>query len=122
MSQNKANYNVEVKLSTTFASLQWVYILKQLKNILHVSKFILLLHFNKFSVSQNKFKQCRIMGAAKNEGQNYIRFDWAIKRLLRNKADFGAVNGLLSCLFEKQIFITTVLESEGKGINKDIKI
>jgi len=53
------------------------------------------------------------MGAAKNEGQNYIRFDWAIKRLLRNKADFGAVNGLLSCLFEKQIFITTVLESEG---------
>ena len=53
------------------------------------------------------------MGAVKNEGQNYIRFDWAIKRLLRNKADFGAVNGLLSCLFEKQIFITTVLESEG---------
>jgi len=57
------------------------------------------------------------MGTAKEEngkeGQNYIRFDWAIKRLLRNKADFGAVNGLLSCLFEKQIFITTVLESEG---------
>jgi len=30
MSQNKANYNVEVKLSTTFASLQWVYIIKNL--------------------------------------------------------------------------------------------
>jgi hypothetical protein len=41
-----------------------------------------------------------------SKGKNYIRFDWAIKRLLRNKADFGAVNGLLSCLFEKQIFIT----------------
>ena len=49
----------------------------------------------------------------KNKGKNYIRFDWAIKRLLRNKADFGALNGLLSCLFEKQIFITNVLESEG---------
>jgi len=43
---------------------------------------------------------------------NYIRFDWAIKRLLRDKADFGAVNGLLSCLLEKQISIAHVLESE----------
>ena len=56
-----------------------------------------------------------------NKGKNYIRFDWAIKRLLRNKADFGAVNGLLSCLFEKQIFITNVLESEGNQENKNDK-
>jgi hypothetical protein len=48
-----------------------------------------------------------------DKSKNYIRFDWAIKRLLRNKADFGAVNGLLSCPFEKQIFITNELESEG---------
>ena len=53
------------------------------------------------------------METKEDKGKNYIRFDWAIKRLLRNKADFGAVNGLLSCLFEKQIFITKVLESEG---------
>ena len=51
--------------------------------------------------------------ATDNKGKNYIRFDWAMKRLLRNKADFGAINGLLSCLFEKQIFIINVLESEG---------
>jgi predicted transposase/invertase (TIGR01784 family) len=52
---------------------------------------------------------------------NYIRFDWAIKRLLRNKADFGAVNGLLSCLFDKQIFITNVLESEGNQEEENSK-
>jgi hypothetical protein len=52
---------------------------------------------------------------------NYIRFDWAIKRMLRNKADFGAVNGLLSCLFGKQIFITNVLESEGNQEEEDSK-
>jgi len=53
--------------------------------------------------------------------KNYIRFDWAMKRLLRNKADFGAVNGLLSCLFEKQIFITKVLESEGNQEEENSK-
>jgi len=52
---------------------------------------------------------------------NYIRFDWAIKRLLRNKADFGAVNGLLSCLFDKQISITQVLESEGNQEDENSK-
>ena len=53
--------------------------------------------------------------------ENYIRFDWAIKRLLRNKADFGAVNGLLSCLLKKQIMITKVLESEGNQDYEDQK-
>ena len=55
------------------------------------------------------------------KSKNYIRFDWAIKRLLRNKADFGAVNGLLSCLFDKQIFITKVLESEGNQEEENSK-
>jgi len=52
---------------------------------------------------------------------NYIRFDWAIKRLLRDKAGYGAVNGLLSCLFEKQIRITKVLESEGNQEEENSK-
>jgi predicted transposase/invertase (TIGR01784 family) len=56
------------------------------------------------------------------KSKNYIRFDWAIKRLLRNKADFGAVNGLLSCLFKKQISIINVLESEGNQENEDSKL
>jgi len=56
-----------------------------------------------------------------NKSKNYIRFDWAIKRLLRNKADFGAVNGLLSCIFEKQISIINVLESEGNQESENAK-
>jgi predicted transposase/invertase (TIGR01784 family) len=44
-----------------------------------------------------------------------------MKRLLRNKTDFGAVNGLLSCLFDKQLFITTVLESEGNQEDENDK-
>ena len=28
----------------------------------------------------------------------YIRFDWAIKRLLRNKANFGVLEGFLTVL------------------------
>ena len=53
---------------------------------------------------------------------NYIRFNWAIKRLLRNKADFEIVNGFLSCLLEKQIQIVKVLESEGNKRRKEDKI
>ena len=53
---------------------------------------------------------------------NYIRFDWAIKRLLRNKTDFDVVNGFLSCLLGKQIYITKVLESEGNKRTIEDKI
>jgi len=54
--------------------------------------------------------------------ENYIRFDWAIKRLLRNKADFDVVNGFLSCLLEKEIRIVKVLEGEGNKRRKEDKI
>ena len=54
--------------------------------------------------------------------ENYIRFDWAIKRLLRNKADFDVVNGFLSCLLEREIRIMSVLESEGNKRRKEEKI
>ncbi len=42
----------------------------------------------------------------------YIRFDWAMKRLLRNKASFGILEGLLTTLLEKQIRIKSLLEGE----------
>ena len=32
----------------------------------------------------------------------YIRFDWAIKRLLRNKVNFGVLEGLLTVLLKDQ--------------------
>ncbi|MBR6179438.1 MAG: Rpn family recombination-promoting nuclease/putative transposase [Bacteroidales bacterium] len=44
---------------------------------------------------------------------NYIRFDWAMKRLLRNKADHVVLEGFLSVIFKRQIKITKILESEG---------
>lgn len=44
--------------------------------------------------------------------RNLIRFDWAIKRLLRNKADFSVLEGFLSELLKEDIAIENVLESE----------
>ena len=44
---------------------------------------------------------------------NYIRFDWAMKRLLRNKADHVVLEGFLSVIFNRKIKITKILESEG---------
>lgn len=44
--------------------------------------------------------------------RNLIRFDWAIKRLLRNKADFTVLEGFLSELLKDDITIQSILESE----------
>ena len=43
----------------------------------------------------------------------YIRFDWAMKRLLRNKANHVVLEGFLSVLLEQNITILHFLESEG---------
>ncbi len=43
---------------------------------------------------------------------DYIRFDWAMKRLLRDKANFGALEGLLTTLLGQQLHIQKLLESE----------
>lgn len=45
-------------------------------------------------------------------GQNLIRFDWAIKRLLRNKADYTVLEGFLSVLLKETIVVQSILESE----------
>ena len=43
----------------------------------------------------------------------YKRFDWAVKRLLRNKANFGVLEGFLTVLLGEPIRIVEILESEG---------
>ncbi len=43
---------------------------------------------------------------------NYIRFDWAMKRLLRNKANFAVLEGFLTTLLGESILIQRLLESE----------
>jgi len=41
-----------------------------------------------------------------------IRFDWAIKYILRNKANFDVLEGFLSNLLKEEIVILEILESE----------
>lgn len=47
------------------------------------------------------------------ENNKYIRFDWAAKRMLRDKANFGVLEGLVTVLLGEQIHIVELLESEG---------
>lgn len=50
-----------------------------------------------------------------------IRFDWAIKRLLRNKANFAVLEGFLSELLFETIKIEQILESESNQDAEDDK-
>lgn len=50
-----------------------------------------------------------------------ISFDWAIKRLLRNKANFVVLEGFLSELLFDNIKIEQILESEGNQETEDDK-
>ena len=51
----------------------------------------------------------------------YIRFDWAMKRLLRDKANFGVLEGFLTTLLGRQIKIQKLLESESNQEDEDDK-
>jgi predicted transposase/invertase (TIGR01784 family) len=50
-----------------------------------------------------------------------IRFDWAIKRLLRNKANYAVLEGFLSELLFDNIKIQQILESETNQETEDDK-
>ncbi len=54
-----------------------------------------------------------------NHTRKLITFDWAIKRLLRSKANFGILEGFLSELLKEEITILDLLESES---NKEDKL
>ena len=51
----------------------------------------------------------------------YIRFDWAIKRLLRQKANFVVLEGFLTVFLGEPITILELLESEGNQLSADDK-
>ena len=51
----------------------------------------------------------------------YIRFDWAIKRLLRQKANFGVLEGFLTVFLGEPITIVELLESEGNQLSGEDK-
>ena len=55
------------------------------------------------------------------ETRSMISFDWAMKRLLRNKANFEVLEGFLSELLHRKIIIRNIGESEGNQKKEDEK-
>jgi len=53
--------------------------------------------------------------------KNLIRFDWALKRLLRNKANYKILEGFMSELLNEEIIIINILESESNQETEDDK-
>ena len=51
----------------------------------------------------------------------YIRFDWAVKRMLRDKANFAVLEGLITVLTGEVVKIEELLESEGNQERADDK-
>lgn len=51
----------------------------------------------------------------------YIRFDWAAKRMLRDKANFSVLEGLITVLLNQEVRIQEILESEGNKGQEDSK-
>ena len=45
--------------------------------------------------------------------RQFVSFDWAMKKLLRSKANFDVLEGFLSELLKDDIVIEEILESEG---------
>lgn len=68
-----------------------------------------------FAVCIPKF--CSMM----NENNKFVRFDWAAKRMLRDKANFGVLEGLLTVLLGEKITIEQILESEANQNTCDDK-
>nr|VFK41516.1 MAG: conserved hypothetical protein (putative transposase or invertase) [Candidatus Kentron sp. TC] len=52
----------------------------------------------------------------KKPGRKIITFDWAIKTVLRDKANFDVLEGFLSALFGRDITILEFLESESNQV------
>ena len=56
-----------------------------------------------------------------SEENKFIRFDWAAKRMLRDKANFAVLEGLVTVLIGEPIKIVEILESEGNQYKEDDK-
>ena len=55
------------------------------------------------------------------EKEQFVRFDWAMKKLLRNKANYGVLAGLITTLLGKKVSIKKLLESESNQDTEDDK-
>ena len=50
-----------------------------------------------------------------------MSFDWALQRLLHDKANFDVLEGFVSTLLERKIKICRLLVSEGNKDRDDVK-
>ena len=50
-----------------------------------------------------------------------VSFDWALKHLLRDKANFVVLEGVLSALLNDKITVNSVLESESNRESEMLK-
>ena len=55
------------------------------------------------------------------EESKYVRFDWAIKRILRDKANKGVLEGLMTVLLNDPITIEEILEPESNQDSREDK-
>ncbi len=55
------------------------------------------------------------------EYNKYVRFDWAAKRMLRDKANFAVLEGLITVLLNEEVHIVEILESEANQERIDDK-
>jgi predicted transposase/invertase (TIGR01784 family) len=53
--------------------------------------------------------------------KKHIRFDWAAKKMLRDKKNFDILEGFLSELLKEEVTIVGLLESEGNQEEEDDK-
>lgn len=56
-----------------------------------------------------------------NDNNKIVRFDWAAKRMLRDKANFGVLEGLITVLLNEKVTIEQILESESNQNSRDDK-
>jgi len=56
-----------------------------------------------------------------NDKEQFVRFDWAMKTLLRNKANYGVLAGLITTLLGQKVTIKKLLESESNQDSVDDK-
>jgi len=64
------------------------------------------------------FVLINILNMNNSNNNQIICFDWAMKRLLRNKANFSVLEGLLATLPGEKIVIQKLLESESNQEDK----
>ena len=73
------------------------------------------------SKSESKSKS-KSKGTKKDMEKNkYVRFDWAAKNILRNKADYVVFEGLISVLVKEKVTIEELLESESNQESRNDK-